>query len=147
MTRRRSAERRISWPAALIGACVFSGSVFAQGLPAQSLPARGLPAKEATCVVTRVKSVEHRLQSGADGSFVPDSGSAVVFENGGYQVSYVELPAVQRSRAGDAVTLCLIRLPRGCPAGDARGRIYTTTNLRTMESWTMPDSSHSCGGA
>lgn len=142
MTRRRSAKRRMSWPAALIGACVPSASVLAQDLPAQ-----GLPVKEATCVVTRVKSVEHRLQSGADGSFVPGSGSAVVFENGGYQVSYVELPTVQRSRAGDAVTLCLIRLPRGCPAGDARGRIYTTTNLRTMESWTMPDSSHSCGGA
>ena len=32
-------------------------------------------------------------------------------------------------------------------AGDARGRIYTTTNLRTLESWTMPDSEHQCGGA
>ena len=32
-------------------------------------------------------------------------------------------------------------------AGDNRGKIYTTTNLRTLDSWTLTDSEHSCGGA
>jgi hypothetical protein len=25
--------------------------------------------------------------------------------------------------------------------------MYTTTNLRTLDSWTLPDSQHMCGGA
>ena len=91
--------------------------------------------------------MEHRLQSGINGPFVPGSGSAVRFANGAYQVSYDELEAVQHSRGGDKVFLCLIRIPRDCPPGDNRGRIYTTTNLRTLDSWTLPDSEHSCGGA
>ena len=109
--------------------------------------AQGLPAREATCVTTRIAKLEHRLQAGEKGSFIADSGSAVVYANGGYQVAYDELPAVGRARVGDAVILCLIRLPRGCPPGDTRGRIYTATDLRTMESWTMADSGHGCGGA
>jgi len=75
------------------------------------------------------------------------SGSAVVFANGGYQVSYNEVEAIHHSRVGDPVLMCLILIPRGCPPGDARGRWYTTTDKRTMESWTMPDAEHSCGGA
>jgi hypothetical protein len=109
--------------------------------------AQGLPAGVGTCVLTRIARVEHRLQSGPNGPFVPDSGSAVRFINGGYQVSYEELDAVSHSRGGDPVYLCLMALPRDCPPGDTRGRIYTTTNLRTMQSWTMPDSEHACGGA
>jgi hypothetical protein len=112
-----------------------------------STSAQALPTREGTCVQTKISQVEHRLRSGENGPFVPDSGSAVSFDNGGYQVAYEELAAVQRSRKGDQVLMCLIRIPKGCPPGDARGRIYTTTNLRTMESWTMPDSEHGCGGA
>jgi hypothetical protein len=43
--------------------------------------------------------------------------------------------------------MCLVQLPFACPAGDVRGRWYTTTNLRTLESWTLPDAEHGCGGA
>jgi hypothetical protein len=106
-----------------------------------------LPSREGTCVRTAIAHLEHRLQSGTNGPFVLDSGSAVVFANGGYQVSYEEVEAVQHSHNGDPVFMCLIRIPRNCPPGDARGRWYTTTNLRTMESWTMMDSEHGCGGA
>jgi hypothetical protein len=112
-----------------------------------STSAQGLPTREGTCVYTRIAQLQHRLQSGENGPFVPDSGSAVRFDNGGYQVSYEELDTVRHSRKGDPVLMCLIRIPKGCPPGDARGRIYTTTNLRTMESWTMSDSEHGCGGA
>lgn len=57
------------------------------------------------------------------------------------------LPAIKNSRVGDHVLNCLVFIPKDCPKGDDRGRIYTVTNLRTLESWTLPDSQHSCGGA
>ena len=109
--------------------------------------AQGMPVREATCVNTRIAGLEHRLQSGVNGPFLPESGSAVRFANGGYQVAYEELPQLRGARVGDPVTLCLIRIPKNCPRGDARGRVYTATNLRTLDSWTMADSEHSCGGA
>jgi hypothetical protein len=126
------------WKIAVAGAILFSPVIG----NAQSLPAR-----EGTCVRTQIAGVEQRLRDGPNGPFITGSGSAVRFTNGGYQVAYAEIEAVQNSRTGDPVFICLIRIPRGCPAGDARGRLYTTTNLRTLESWTMPDSEHECGGA
>jgi hypothetical protein len=109
--------------------------------------AEPLPNREGTCARTKVAAVEQRLRNGPNGPFVAGSGSAVRFANGGYQVAYAEIEAVRNSRTGDPVLICLIRIPRGCPAGDTRGRVYTTTNLRTLESWTMADSEHECGGA
>ena len=108
---------------------------------------QGLPVRKGTCVWAKISKVEQRLQEGEKGPFVAGSGSAVEFANGGYQVSYEEVGAVNRSRAGDRVLMCLVAIPRHCPAGDNRGRMYTTTNLRTMESWTLPDAEHMCGGA
>jgi len=106
-----------------------------------------LPVHEGTCVWTKISRVEQRLQDGEHGPFVAGSGSAVELANGGYQVSYEEIPEVNHSRKGDRVLMCLVALPRHCPPGDNRGKIYTTTNLRTMESWTLPDAEHMCGGA
>ena len=31
--------------------------------------------------------------------------------------------------------MCLVSIPPHCPKGDNRGLVYTTTNLRTLESW------------
>ncbi len=76
-----------------------------------------------------------------------DSGVGVSFSNGGYQVSYEFIEAVYNSRAGDTVLICLVSVPKNCPKGDDRGKFYTTTNLRTNFSWTLPDSQHMCGGA
>ena len=101
--------------------------------------AQDVPTREFTCVKTKIARLEHRLQSGSNGPFVPDSGSAVRFADGLYQVWYDELDAVHQSRNGDPVFICLVRLPQACPPGDSRGRVYTTTNLRTLGSWTMPD--------
>ena len=106
-----------------------------------------VPTSEFTCARTTIARLEHRLQDGTNGSFVRTSGSAVRFTNGLYQVSYAELEAVQQSRNGDPVFICLVRIPQNCPPGDNRGRMYTTTNLRTLNSWTMADSEHGCGGA
>ncbi len=78
----------------------------------------------------------------------PDSsGSAVTYANKGYQVSYDFIQALADSRVGDTVLLRLASVPRNCPPGDNRGRIYSATNLRTGGSWLLPDAQHSCGGA
>ncbi len=106
-----------------------------------------LPTAPGTCVLTRIAAIGERLIDAKTGRPIPGSGSAVAFANKGYQVSYDEVSAILHSRAGDSVFLCLIEIPRGCPPGDNRGRVYTTTNLRTLESWTLPDAEHSCGGA
>jgi hypothetical protein len=100
-----------------------------------------------TCVRTSIREVSQRLEDGATHRPMPDSGSAVEFANGLYQVSYDQVPEVNRSRRGDPVFVCLMNLPQHCPPGDVRGKLYTTTNLRTEESWTLPDSEHGCGGA
>jgi hypothetical protein len=110
-------------------------------LTASAAAAGPLPKKVGECTETTVKSVEFRLEG------APDSGSAISYANGGYQVSYDAVPAIRQSRKGDRVRLCLVELPSDCPPGDERGKIYRATNLRTGKSWELPDSQHSCGGA
>jgi hypothetical protein len=99
------------------------------------------------CVRTTVKAVTQRLEDGRTHRTIPDSGSAVELRNGVYGVSYDQVGAINESRAGDPVYTCLVKVPHNCPPGDNRGKLYTTTNLRTEQSWTLPDSEHSCGGA
>lgn len=100
-----------------------------------------------TCARTTVSEVTQRLTDGGTGRVIADSGSAIVFANGLYQVSYDQVAPLNQSRRGDSVFICLVALPQDCPPGDDRGKVYTTTNLRTYESWTLPDSAHGCGGA
>ena len=103
------------------------------------------PIRVGTCAFTTVGVVTQRLED--NGRPVPDSGSSITLKNGVYGVSYDQVAAVQRSRVGDRVMTCLAKLPTHCPPGDQRGKWYTTTNLRTDESWTLPDAEHMCGGA
>ena len=105
------------------------------------------PTRPGTCAYTHVRQVTQRLEDGVTHRVIPDSGSAVQFANGLYQVSYDQVAAVNASRRGDAVWICLMTLPQNCPPGDDRGKLYTTTNLRTEESWTLADAQHVCGGA
>ncbi len=106
-----------------------------------------VPRRVGQCVRTTIARVTQRLEDGSTGRVIPDSGSAVAFANGLYQVSYDQVPAVNRSRRGDPVSICLRSLPQHCPPGDDRGKIYRTVNLRTRQSWTLQDSEHGCGGA
>ena len=106
----------------------------------------GPPTRVGMCAFTTIRSVGQRLEDGA-GRPVPDSGSSIMLANRVYGVSYDQVAAVQHSRVGDRVMTCLAKLPTHCPPGDQRGRWYTTTNLRTYESWTLPDAEHMCGGA
>ena len=89
-----------------------------------------------------VRRLETRLIDG-EGKPIADSGSAIVLVNGGYQVSYEKVPALDASRPGDGVRICLVSVPKDCPKGDHRGKIYKTTNLRTHGDWTLPDAEHS----
>jgi hypothetical protein len=95
------------------------------------------------CVNTRITSIGPRLEG--DRTF--ESGMHFDTAAGVGGVGYDRVPALRRSRVGDRVRSCLISIPRHCPPGDDRGRMYRTTNLRTHQSWTMSDSQHSCGGA
>ncbi len=109
--------------------------------------ARGLPSRFGQCVTTTIADIGERLEDGRTNAPIPGSGSAVTFANKLYQVSYSEIDEIAHSHVGDRVLICLVLIPTHCPKGDVRGKIYTTTNLRTMASWTLPDSEHSCGGA
>lgn len=109
--------------------------------PAKALPPLG------TCSKTSIKLISQRLEDGATHRSVPNTGSAMLLKNGVYGVSYDQVAALNQSRVGDPVYTCLVKLPRHCPPGDNRGKLYTTTNLRTEKSWTLPDAEHMCGGA
>ena len=119
----------------------------AQEGEAQRRAARPPVLRVGTCVRTTISRVTQRLEDGVTHRVIPDSGSAVEFANGLYQVSYDQEAPVNHSRRGDPVFVCLMKLPQNCPPGDDRGKLYTTTNLRTEESWTLPDAEHGCGGA
>jgi uncharacterized protein len=104
---------------------------------------QALPIAVGQCARSFITQIGGRLEG--DGDF--SSGTSVTFANGGSQVSYDKEQAIIRSRAGDPVSVCLVELPKDCPPGDDRGKVYKTTNERTGEAWVLPDSEHMCGGA
>lgn len=109
---------------------------------------RTLPKQIGDCVTTTVADVTPRLDPRrAPISEDFDSGTAINFANGGHQVSYEREEALMQSRIGDPTRMCLISIPRNCPPNDNRGRVYSTTNLRTRQTWSLPDAQHVCGGA
>jgi hypothetical protein len=113
-----------------------------------SVEAKSLPTRIGECRETRITQITTRwggtLTYEQDHS---DSGSFVRFNNGGTQISFSKIEELVRSRVGDRVRMCLLSIPTLCPPGDDRGRSYRTTNLRTGESWTLPDDTRVCGGA
>jgi uncharacterized protein len=123
--------------------------VTAQAIAGNKAPSAGpLPTRNGLCSTTQVADVTPRLDPGHPPiSEDFDSGTAINYRNGGHQVSYEREPALLNSKPGDKVLMCLVAIPHDCPPGDDRGRVYTVTNLRTAETWTLPDSQHSCGGA
>lgn len=109
------------------------------------------PRRLGDCRPGFIREIHYWLRStDANGVPIPiaGSGSAVSYSNGGYQVSYDTVPAIHRSREGNPVKLCLTFVPdcREAARGDVRGRFYRARNLRTGDTWTLPDSQLSCGG-
>lgn len=129
---------KLKFPAAALALCV----AFEAPSAAQQLPSR-----VGECAITAIARIGTRLEDATTHRPIKNSGSSVSFANGAYQVSYDTEPQIVRSKPRDRVKLCLVKIPKNCPPGDNRGRIYKTTNLRTGGSWTLPDSEHSCGGA
>lgn len=77
------------------------------------------PAHLHQCVHTKISELGSRLEG------QPDSGSAVAYESGVTGVSYDTVRAIQMSRVGDPVIVCLTSIPKGCPKGDDRGKTYS----------------------
>jgi hypothetical protein len=99
------------------------------------------------CFSTRVRRVENRLQEGIDGPFIPGSGSVLRMTDGHYIVDENQVKAMDRSRRGDRIRMCVRSLPANCPPGDTRGIVYRVRDVTTGLRWTSGDSEHSCGGA
>jgi hypothetical protein len=109
--------------------------------------AKNLPRKVGECVETTIAAITDRFGKNIMDPSQDSNGTRVGFANGGGQVSYDRETAIVRSRVGDKVRMCLQSVPSDCPAGDDRGKIYNTRNLRTGEAWSLSDSQHRCGGA
>ena len=69
-----------------------------------------------------------RFMDSSTGQPTPGSGSAIEFANGGYQVSYDQIAAVDRSRPGEPVKICLVSMPTAArPATPGGGRTMRPT--------------------
>jgi uncharacterized protein len=112
-------------------------------------PVKGLPNRVGQCTITKIASISTRFgeELKPPAQELGSSGSAISYADAGYQVSYNYIAAIADSHIGDEVLLCLVSLPKNCPPGDDRGRIYSATNLNTKGSWMLPDAQHGCGGA
>jgi hypothetical protein len=93
------------------------------------------------CTNTSIASVGTRLED------TPGSGTAITYADGTSGVSYDTVQDAEASQVGDPVKLCLIEVPKGCPPGDDQGKVYSAEDSRTGRRWSLPNSSHTCGGA
>jgi uncharacterized protein len=109
---------------------------------------QSLPASVGQCSVTHIKTLTTRLGDDPLATAPPEGGSAATFVNSGSAVSYDRDAGLAASMVGDPVVLCLMSIPRDCPEGDLRGRVYYGVNLRFQNAWwVLPDAEHLCGGA
>lgn len=108
-----------------------------------------LPKAIGHCTFTKIAYISTRFgdELKRPASELDSNGTAVTFANKAYLVSYSFVEAVANSHIGDEVLLCLVSIPKNCPPGDNRGREYSATNVKTKQSWILPDSQHMCGGA
>jgi uncharacterized protein len=106
---------------------------------------RPLPEMPGQCARTRIDKVTTRFGEPLNFENRGD-GIVISYENGGHQVSYSR-EGLRDIQVGHEAVICLMRIPRDCPEGDERGRMYYTLDLETFTQWTLPDSAHFCGGA
>lgn len=131
----------------LLMAVGFSASASRVPVNKDITPNDPLPVRVLDCGGAKITSISDRF--GRSLNSEDAMGTNVELNNGGVGVDYELVQAIKDSKVGDHVLVCLVFIPNPdeCPPGDERGRIYTMTNLRTLQSWTLPDSQHGCGGA
>lgn len=105
-----------------------------------------IPTKLGECVKTRITDITTRFGQPINYEN-SDQGTAIAYKNGGYGVTYGRDWAFYDIRAGQPVIFCLMSIPRDCPDGDDRGRVYYSLNFETKDEWLLPDAQHMCGGA
>lgn len=110
-------------------------------------PDQPLPSSIGQCAFTHISELATRLGDDRLETASPEAGSRAGFTNDGVAVSYDREPGLASSRVGDPVVMCLISIPRDCPEGDDRGRVYYGVDLTLKGTWALPDSQHMCGGA
>ncbi len=121
--------------------------MFTLFMPAYTSRAATPPTTVGACSDTFVAEVAGRLQD-QSGKSIDDSGTSVRLTNGINLVSYSIVQAAKATKLGDKVQLCLKSVPQNCPPGDTeRGKVYSVLNYRTGQSFDMPNSEHTCGGA
>jgi uncharacterized protein len=109
-------------------------------------PTGRIPAAPGQCMETRITEVTTRFGAPLDYNDA-EEGTAVSFSDDIGQVSYGREEALTQAKAGDRVVLCLMSIPRDCPKGDVRGRLYLGYDADAKTQWILPDSQHLCGGA
>jgi hypothetical protein len=142
-------------PLLLISTCSQNGSPTADAVGNATAAAEPVlvanPTKVGECAERTIAEISdqsgEKLSRKLIKKGVIDPGSYVRYTNKDTQVSYEWNAALAGSKVGDKVRFCLISIPKDCPPGDDRGRVYETTNLRTNQAWKMPDDQHMCGGA
>lgn len=99
--------------------------------------------KVGQCKETQVAVVGTRLED------TPGSGTAITYTDGTSGFSYETVNDAEGSKPGDHVKLCLTERPKDCPAGSdpEQGSVFSAENNRTGGKWSLPNSSHECGGA
>lgn len=80
-------------------------------------------------------------------SFTHGSRIFGVGNMGWVNTPYSRTPALEHSRPGDSVLVCLVKYYADCPKGDDRGRTFSVKNLRTGAKFEAMNGSHICGGA
>ena len=110
-------------------------------------PDQPLPSSIGQCALTHITALTTRLGDDPLETASPEAGSLARFSNDGAGVSYEREPGLASSKVGDPVVMCLISIPRDCPEGDDRGRVYYGVDLTIKGTWALPDSQHMCGGA
>ena len=114
--------------------------------PAFEAPAKPWPSSKPHCQNTTVTLATTRLESGGQPQY--DSGVALRFANGVSAVDYQPgNPIAMREREGDKVQTCLYSVPKNCPPGDDRGKVYRVYDYRLQAAYYLPATQHSCGGA
>lgn len=128
-------------------------------IPAEqsSKTAKNFPKKVGECVDSAIEDKTTRFEGAIPG----DTGGevSVSFQNGIilYITKMDTLPSSENAdkymystkdfAKGDRVKLCLTELPKDCPPGDDRGKIYSVQNYKNKKTFSGVDAWHMCGGA